>query len=327
MKTGQEDRRPVLAVDLGGTKFAAALVDCSGRVLGAQRVLTPRGDGADAEVLFSNVARLLENVLSRVAQSEVRGIGIASVGPMTWPQGVLSPVNIPGWRDFPLRDRLVEAFPGLPVRIHNDSVCLVIGEHWRGAGRGRSNLLGMVVSTGVGGGLILGDRLIDGAGGNAGHIGHVIVEPDGPLCGCGGSGCLEALASGPAICRWAHGEGWRPDTLADDPDAARLLAADAARGQPVALAAMRRAAEAIGIAVASAAQLLDLEVVIVGGGLAQAGPILFSPLEDSFRRHARLGFARKVHVVPAALGQDAGLVGAAALYFEEATYWHPGPDR
>ncbi len=315
----------MLAVDLGGTKFAAALVDPTGRMLGAQRVLTPRGRGADAEMLYGTVVRLLETVLARVPRNEVRGIAIAAVGPMTWPRGEVSPVNIPGWRDFALRQRLAATFPTIPVRLHNDSVCLVIGEHWRGAGRGRSNLMGMVVSTGVGGGLILGDRLIDGAGGNAGHIGHVIVEPDGPLCGCGGSGCLEAIASGPAICRWAHDHGWRPDLAADDPEAARLLAADAARAHPVALAAMRRAAEAIGIAVASAAQLLDLEVVIVGGGLAQAGPILFSPLEDSLRRHARLGFARKVHVVPAALGQDAGLVGAAALFHEESTYWHPGP--
>lgn len=316
----------MLALDLGGTKFAASLVDHTGRVLGAQRIPTPRGPGADAEVLYRTVTGLVEGILIRTPHGGVRGIGIGSVGPMTWPTGVLSPLNIPGWREFPLRDRLVETFPELRVRVHNDAVALVIGEHWRGAGKGRANLLGMVVSSGVGGGLILGGRLIDGAGGNAGHIGHVIVEPNGPLCPCGGAGCLEAVASGPAMTRWARDQGWRTDTPAGDPDAAKSLAGDAARGHPIAVAALRRAAEAVGIAVASAAQLLDLEVVVVGGGLAQAGPLLFGPLEDSFRRHARLPYARKVHVIPAALGQDAGLVGAAALFAEESTYWHPLTD-
>ena len=119
---------------------------------------------------------------------------------MTWPDGEVSPLNMPGWRGFPLRARLAARFPGLPVRIHNDAVCLAVAEHWQGAGRGSADMLGMVVSTGVGGGLILGGRLINGGTGNAGHIGHVVVEPEGgPRCGCGGHGCLEAVARGPAL--------------------------------------------------------------------------------------------------------------------------------
>nr|BFE83625.1 hypothetical protein GCM10020093_062260 [Planobispora longispora] len=114
---------------------------------------------------------------------------------------------MPGWRAFPLRDRLAGRFPGVPVRIHNDAVCVAAAEHWRGAGRGSSNMLGMVVSTGVGGGLILGGRLIDGGSGNAGHIGHVVVDPDGPACECGGRGCLEAVARGPGLAAWAVGQG------------------------------------------------------------------------------------------------------------------------
>jgi glucokinase len=182
-------------------------------------------------------------------------------------------------------------------------------------------MLGMVVSTGVGGGLVLDGRLINGASGNAGHVGHIVVDPeDGPLCGCGARGCVEAIARGPALVEWARAQGWRPD----QPDAtAKELADDGAQGHPVGLAAMRRAGRALGIGIASATSLCDLEVVSVGGGLSQAGPLLFNPLQEALRAHARLDFARQVQVVPAALGQSAGLIGAAALILAAERYWTP----
>jgi glucokinase len=179
-------------------------------------------------------------------------------------------------------------------------------------------MLGIVVSTGVGGGLVLDGKLINGATGNAGHIGHVVVDPDGPPCVCGGMGCVEAIARGPALAAWAQAEGWRPG----QPEAtAKDLAGDAAQGHPIGLAAMRRAGRALGIAIASATHLCDLEVVAVGGGLSQAGSLLFEPLEEGLRTHVGLDFARDVAVVPAALGQSAGLVGAAALLFAADRYW------
>jgi glucokinase len=166
---------------------------------------------------------------------------------------------------------------------------------------------------------VLDGRLIEGASGNAGHIGHVVVDPDtGPQCACGGVGCLEAIARGPALVTWAQQQGWRPDQA----DAtAKELADDGALGHPIGLAAMRRAGRALGIAIASATSLCDLEVVSVGGGLSQAGPLLFDPLEEALRAHARLEFERQVTVVPAALGQSAGLVGAAAMLFAADRYW------
>jgi glucokinase len=304
----------VLALDIGGTKLAAAVVDPTGRAISAHRVPTPTNvDGAG---LWATVTNLLDEVMKGV--DAISGVGVGSGGPMTWPSGVISPLNIPAWRDFPLRARLQERYPGVPVRVHNDAICLAVGEHWRGAARGQGNVLGMVVSTGVGGGLVLGGRLLDGASGNAGHIGHVVVDPGGPPCECGGTGCLEAIARGPAIVRWAQQGGWRRDraglTASDVADAAE-------RGDAVARAAFERAGRAVGVAIASAAALCDLDVVAIGGGVAQAGALLFDPIHAAYAEHARMDFIRDVQIVPAALGQDAGLIGAAALILAADRYW------
>jgi glucokinase len=314
------DRRPALAVDIGGTKLAAGLVEPAGRVLAWAQVPTPTG--LAAEQLWRTLDALITDVLDRanVTPAELVGCGCGCGGPMEWPSGVVSPLNIPSWRGFPLRRRLTERLGGVTVRVHNDAICMVAAEHWRGAGRGHDNVLGMVVSTGVGGGLVLDGQLIRGASGNAGHIGHVVVDPEtGPLCVCGGRGCAEAIARGPALVTWAQAEGWRPD---QQDATAKDLAADGALGHPIGLAAMRRAGRALGIAIASATSLCDLEVVSVGGGLSQAGPLLFDPLEEALRAHARLAFTQQVRVVPAALGQSAGLVGAAALILAADRYWH-----
>jgi len=314
-----DDSRPVLAIDIGGTKMAAGLVETGGRVLTWTQVPTPRN--LDAELLWRTLDALITGVLDAAdtTSANLSGCGCGCGGPMDWPAGLVSPLNIPGWRAFPLRDRLAERLGGIPVRVHNDAICMVAAEHWRGAGRGRNNVMGMVVSTGVGGGLVLDGRLIEGSSGNAGHIGHVVVDPDtGPDCECGGRGCAEAIARGPGLVKWAQAQGWRPD---QEDATAKELADDGALGHPIGLAAMRRAGRALGIAIASATCLCDLEVVSIGGGLSQAGPLLFDPLEEALRAHARLGFARQVSVVPAALGQSAGLVGAAALILAADRYW------
>ncbi|GHE41253.1 sugar kinase [Streptosporangium violaceochromogenes] len=317
----------MLAVDIGGTKLAAALAGPTGSLHGVRRVATP--PGGDAATLWETLTELIDAVLDG---SRVAGVGVGCGGPMRWPEGVVSPLNMPGWRDFPLRAALAGRFPGVQVRVHNDAVCLAVAEHWRGAGRGSADMLGMVVSTGVGGGLILGGRLVHGGSGNAGHIGHVVVEPDGPLCGCGGRGCLEAIARGPGLTAWAMRQGWipggesaagtvRPASYLEATAASgRQLALDAAAGDEIALAAMSRAGRALGVAIASAVNLCDLDLVTIGGGLSQAGPPLFEPLRAALGDHTRLEFARRVRVVPAALGQESGLVGAAALVLAADRY-------
>jgi glucokinase len=342
------NRGPILAIDIGGTKLAAGVAEAGGRLITSAQVPTP--SELDGEKIWRALEELLVQVLKAAKiddLGELSGIGCGCGGPMEWPSGRVSPLNIPGWRGFPLRDRLAERFgrggdvrlgdagsadagspdsggpdsggPAIPVRVHNDAVCMAAGEHWRGAGRGRRNILGMVVSTGVGGGLILDNQLIDGASGNAGHIGHVVVDPDdGPICVCGARGCLEAIARGPALTDWAQAEGWRSgqaDVTGKD------LSGDAAQGHSVARAALRRAGRALGIAIASATNLCDLEVVSIGGGLSQAGALIFDPLQEALDAHTGLEFARQVRVVPAALGQHAGLIGAAALIAVGHKYW------
>ncbi len=305
----------VLAIDIGGTKFAAGLVDATGRLRAVHR--TPTRPGGDTEELWSDLVALLDRVLAAGGNPEIAGVGVGSGGPMRWPSGEVSPLNIAGWRDFPLRERLAERHPDLPVRVHNDAVAVAIAEHWLGAGRGVSHMLGMVVSTGVGGGLVLGGRLLDGATGNAGHIGHLVVDPCGPPCVCGGLGCLEAVARGPALARWAHERGWHPDGGGTGRD----LTDDARAGDPLARAALARGGEAVGVAIASVMALCDLELVVIGGGLAQAGDLLFAPLRAALDRHVGLEFTQAVRVVPAGLGQESGLVGAAALLHQGARYW------
>jgi glucokinase len=304
-----DPQRPVLGLDIGGTKMAAGLVDADGLVSRRRQVAT----GADPT---GALAAVVDAVLAgHDGPIPIAGVGVGCGGPMSWPAGVVNPLNIPDWRaGFRLRDWLRERLPGAVVRVHNDALCMAVAETWRGAARGHGEVLGMVVSTGVGGGLILGGRLRDGATGNAGHIGHIIAEPDGPLCGCGARGCLEAVARGPAIVAWAADRG----CAARD---GRELGELALSGDPVALAAFDRAGSAVGRVVAGAVALVELDVVVIGGGLASAGELLFGPLRREFAAHAQLHFTRETPVLAAALGQDAGIIGAAALIHAGDRYW------
>ncbi len=298
----------MLAVDIGGTKLAAALVDPDGRVRRPQRVPTGVRPWEALDALLDDVR----------GDAEVLGVGVGCGGPMRWPEAYIAPLNTPGWRDgFALGDALRAKFPGLPVRVHNDVVALAAGEHWKGAGRGVDDLLGMVVSTGVGGGVITRGRVVDGRTGNAGHVGHIVVEPDGPPCGCGGRGCVEAIARGPATVAWAQERGSAARDGLELADLAR-------RGDDVATAALARAGRALGRGIASAAACFDVGLVLLGGGLSQAGEPLWGPLRETLAEHARVPFLADLRVEPPALGQDSGLVGAGALVHCGDTYWSPG---
>jgi glucokinase len=312
----------VLALDVGGSKLAAGVVDDAGRILGRGAAPTPSTGEAEAlyQALLACAAAALRG--ADTAPYELDGVGVACGGPMRWPEGSVSPLNVPAWRDFPLRRRLAAEFDR-PVLVGNDAVALAVGEHWKGAGAGSAHLLAITVSTGVGGGLVLGGRPHHGASGNGGHVGHLVVEADGPPCTCGGRGCLEAVASAPRTVARALADGWRP--AGPQPADGRALAAAAAAGDQVAAASLARSGSAVGQALASCAHLLDLEVAAVGGGLSQAGPAFWEPLRAAFASHARMEFAAACRIVPARLVADTSLLGAAAFVLLPERYGWPVP--
>ncbi|MFJ3640635.1 ROK family protein [Streptomyces sp. NPDC090108] len=298
----------VAALDIGGTKIAGALVDGHGRIQArAQRATPARQDG-------ETVMRAVEEVLGDLAGSPLWGraaaIGIGSAGPVDASAGTVSPVNVPGWRDFPLVERVRAAADGLPVELIGDGVAITAAEHWQGAARGHDNALCMVVSTGVGGGLVLGGRLHPGPTGNAGHIGHISVDLDGDPCPCGARGCVERIASGPNIARRALEQGWRPGP--DGDSSAAAVAAAAREGDRVAVASFERAAQALAAGIAATATLVEIDIAVIGGGVGKAGDILLTPLRKALTDYATLSFVQRLTIAPARMGTDAGLVGAAA---------------
>ncbi|CAM5642616.1 ROK family protein [Streptomyces atroolivaceus] len=298
----------VAALDIGGTKIAGALVDGGGSLLVRAQRPTPAREGAEA--VMGAVSDVLAQLTASPLWHRVRAVGIGSAGPVDASAGTVSPVNVPGWRGFPLVDRVTAATGGLPVVLVGDGVAMTAAEHWLGAARGYDNALCMVVSTGVGGGLVLGGKLHPGPSGNAGHIGHISVDLDGDLCPCGARGCVERLASGPNIARRALENGWRPGPDGDATAAA--VAAAALAGDPVAAASFERAAQALAAGIAATATLTDIDIAVIGGGVAGAGEVLFAPLRRSLRDYATLSFVQGLTVTSAVMGTDAGLVGAAA---------------
>ena len=299
-----------LAVDIGGTKMACSLVRPDGTLLHRRSIPTPAA--SDAAEVWSPLALMARSVAQR-APDGLCGIGIGSAGPLDLTAGTVSPVNIPSWRRFPLASRFGALFPGVPVQLAGDGICAAAGEHWRGAAQKMDDVIVLVVSTGVGGGLIQGGRLVTGRTGNAGHIGHTVVDLDGDLCPCGGRGCVEAIASGPSMVAWAASQGWSGSSAVD-------LASSARSGDPVALRAFERAGHAVAAGIVSAAAIADLSAAVVGGGVSRAADLLLPPLRRALGSHGVLDFLRDLTVSTAVLGGDAGLVGAAALVFEPARY-------
>ncbi|MFJ4201005.1 ROK family protein [Streptomyces sviceus] len=305
----------VAALDIGGTKIAGALVDGHGRILlRAQRATPAQEDG-------ESVMHAVEETLGELTDSPLWGragaLGIGSAGPVDASTGTVSPVNVPGWRDYPLVRRVREAVGGLPVELIGDGVAITAAEHWQGAARGHDNALCMVVSTGVGGGLVLNGQLHAGPTGNAGHIGHISVDLDGDPCPCGARGCVERIASGPNIARRALENGWRPGP---DGDTSAAAVADAARGgDPVAVASFARAAQALAAGIAATATLVEIDIAVIGGGVGKAGDVLFDPLRKALADYATLSFVQRLTIVPAQMGTDAGLVGAAAAALAKRT--------
>ena len=278
-----------LAIDIGGTKIDAARVDGDGRILERYRLPT---EGANAEELFDGLVTLVEPLL---AGGALGGCGVGCGGPMTSGGEEVSPLNIPQWRSFPLRARLAERL-GMPVVVDNDAKAFALAEGRLGAAAGTSDYIALVVSTGIGAGIVVDGRLLHGRLGNAGHIGHVVVESDGPPCACGGQGCLEALASGTAL---ELVLGYPP---AQAPDEVR-----------------RRTGRLVGRALGTVVNLLDLRLAVVGGSVALGfGDTFFEEAQAELDARSGLDFTAGSRVVPAGLGDDGPLVGAAEVWRHSA---------
>lgn len=290
-------RELALAVDIGGTKMAVGLVDRRGTLIDRESVRTDRDKNAND--LFDSLAALISRQIQRGVErhgSRIAVVGIGSAGPIEPDCASISPINIPAWQRFPLREAVVDVVAqavGTPVPVHGDldAKAFALAEGWLGAARGVSNFIGMVVSTGIGGGIVLDGQMLDGASGNAGHIGHVIVDPDGHRCGCGARGCLEAEASGSAI--------------------------QAITGRPATeptYEIMQRTGRLVGVAVASTCNLFDLKLAVVGGSVALGfGPTFFAAAQEVLDAECQLSFSRGARIVPARLGDQGPLIGAAAV--------------
>jgi glucokinase len=313
---GPIDGRLAVGLDIGGTKIAAGVVRADGYIVERTRIPTPQE--IDEKVTVAALVEVIDEL--RAAQPEVEAIGVGAAGLVQWPAGrvIWAPHN--PYRDLPLR-RLLHERTGLPTVVDNDANAAAWAEARFGAGTGSDDMILLTVGTGVGGGMVLGGRPYRGVSGLGAEFGHMIVAPDGAPCSCGSNGCLEAMVSGTALARLgreavlADPEGRLARHAGDAGEITGPLVFDAARaGDPTARALFDRMGFWLGVGIASLVTAFDPELVVVGGGLVTTGDLLLGPARASFKRYVFAPAYRTLPpVVPARLGPEAGLVGAATL--------------
>jgi|SoiMethySBSTD1v2_1073268.scaffolds.fasta_scaffold14008_6 glucokinase len=318
----------LVGVDLGGTNIVAGALAEDGSDIIALRTEATRADqGADAVV--DRIARMIDTVIAEtIAQTGARrddviGVGVGAPGPLDRERGIVVTTPNLGWTNFPLRDVVAER-TRLPVRIDNDANCATLGEWWLGAARGANNVIGMTIGTGIGGGIILGGRLYHGSSDVAGEIGHATIDITGRRCKCGNYGCLEAYASGPSIADRAREAVGSDDeaflVLMVGGDANKITAAtvyEAAKlGDDVALDVVRETSRFLGAGIANLLNIFNPDVVVIAGGVTQAGETLFGPLRREVRKRAFKPAVEACQIVPGTL-VAAGVVGAVAAYKQQ----------
>jgi len=302
----------IIAVDIGGTHLRAAAYESEQFKPSAhQRVKTL----ANEPGIFDRMVKAIEEVWPH--HQKVDAIGVASPGPLDPHTGyLLSTPNIKQLDNFPLAPKLSDHF-SVPAFLDNDANLACLGEWKYGAAKGHHDVLYLTISTGIGGGVIANDRLLQGYHGLAAELGHTIVDPDGPPCSCGFNGHLEAVSSGTAIVKYVLkelGSGTKSSMKRDPNLSAKQIAEAAMKGDALAISAYRRAGEYLGIAVASFLHSFDPSIIIFGGGVSQVGPLLFDAFHASLRErvfHPR--YFENLKIEMAALGDDAGLLGARVL--------------
>ncbi len=310
--------QPALAVDLGGTNVRAAAVTATGAIVARRQVRTEAHAGLD-EVL-ARVAQAVAGVADEVGLDPAAPVGVALPGTINPFTGFLSIAPNLGWQNLPIRD-LFAARLGRPIALGNDVNAGALGEWRYGAGRGMRNFVFVACGTGVGGGVIVDGQLLLGRVGLAAEVGHMVVALDGPLCHCGGHGCLEAFAGGWAIEEAAQGllDQGIPSALTELMEergeglSGSLINYAAQHDDGLAIEVLARAGRALGFAVASLAHLFNPEGIAIGGGVISAGPFLFDPMHEAIDEYLLAGFSDDLQISPSLLGQDAGLLGAAVL--------------
>jgi glucokinase len=324
-------RAYLVGLDMGGTNVRCGAITPSGKVLIVRR--GPAYARRDAETILRNIAnnvRAIQDEARRAGLGMPRGIGVAVPGPLDLRTGtVLAAPHVKAWRAFPLRERL-ERELGSPVTVENDANAWALGEFWRGAARGYRDVVLLTLGTGVGGAIIVGGRIVHGAMGMAGELGHVTVEPDGLRCDCGAHGCLEAYASASGLlqlvrARLRPGQPM-PRAFIDEQGrfTVKRLAEAARAGNRLARTALVIAGHYLGIAVASFINIFNPELLVIGGGVAGAMPLMRQSMMREVRARAFRAALRQARIARAALGEDAGVVGAAYAAIEASKKLAPG---
>ena len=300
-----------IAVDIGGTQIRVALYEPDSiKPVAHKRT----GSLASQPGIYERLERAIESVWP---QDGVKAIGIASPGPLDPHSGtILATPNIPEWQDFPLTAKLSQHF-NVPAYLDNDANMAGLAEWQFGAGKGHQDLVYLTISTGIGGGVITNGCLLQGFHGMGAELGHIIIDPEGPLCGCGRRGHIESFSSGPSIARYVAEQlaAGQKSSLLSEPTLSAAHIAEAARaGDALAISAFQRAGYYLGIAVANFLAIFDPSILIFGGGVSQVGDLLFKPFEESLRKHTfHPHYLDNLVITKAALGDDAGLLGALAL--------------
>ena len=317
----------IVGVDLGGTQIRAALADGEGSILRRTSCLTLAEEGPAP--VMGRIKGAIYEVMGSTDREQVQGIGIAAPGPLDrWKGVIIDAPNLPGWKNVPLKD-LMEAEFGLPALVGNDANLAALAEQRFGAGQGVADLIYITVSTGIGGGIIADNKLLLGAQGLAGEVGHQTIEAHGPRCKCGNVGCLEALAAGPAIARHARelirdgAETAITELVGGDLDkiTAREVNQAAQAGDPVAIELFRQAGFYVGVGIVNLLHLFNPSLIIIGGSVTKAGDLLFEPIRATVRERAMAScYWESTPIVPATLGDDVALLGAVALVLLQEDY-------
>lgn len=316
IKNAQDMTKEVIAgIDIGGTKIAVGLADSKGRMLTLSRFPTRVELGPHR--ILANAVNEIEKLL-KGSEARLTAIGVGCAGPLDRRRGlILSPPNLPDWDNFPVIRLLEERF-NVPAILDNDANAAALGEQRHGAGRGLSDIVYMTISTGIGGGIIIDGKIVHGVADGAGEVGHATVLPDGPPCGCGARGCLEALCSGTSIARRARerlsgGVGSSLATLRPDEVTAKMVADAARDGDTLACEIWDETIYYLSIGIGNIVGTLAPEVVILGGGVSTAGDHLLEPLREQVRARVKMLPSEKINIMQAALGGESGIHGALIL--------------